>query len=554
MEYTYLMQPGSGFALLVSLCAKASLVLAAAMAVNAATKRVSASIRHLLLCAAILGMAILPLSSVVMPRWEALSIPAPAVTEIPTTPVPIGLAASTESTDIAASMSSTPDSQLSLPNSGWWRILLPVIYLLGAGAMASQIALTLLRTRRLQKTAGRSLDTDRRFTQLVSDAANRAQINHPVNVLISPGVSAPMVTGLFRPVILLPEGAVDWPTACLRSVLLHEMAHIKRRDYLTSALVGLSAIWQWFNPLTWMALKRCYIEREKACDDLVLATGVVDIDYATHLLTVSRSAASTGWLMTAALTTEYRTGFEHRVRDILDRSRSRSAVTAGKILLVGLLTALVVVPLASLAGKPEPVQLSAVTADEKQAILATLSNFYDALSDGEDFPAVCSAYLTADYFNRHELTMENRDPREWDAVRKNMTRGMKTAVHRKQTSPVTRIRARVTAIQRVDNKYEISQELNVVTSDSSNQDHYIVNELKYRIEMIRDGGSRKISRFDDGITVMRMDVNNPYGPIFLLWINKADSATTPAGPLVFKVFPAEYRSKGRVYTPISLDK
>lgn len=550
MEYAYLMQPGSGLALLVSLCVKASLVLAAAMAVNAATKRVSASIRHLLMCAALLGMAILPLSSVVMPRWEALSIPAPAVTELPTTLVSVGLTASTESTDGAASMSSTPDSQLSLPNSSWWRILLPVIYLLGAGAMASQIALTLLRTRRLQKTAGRSLDTDRRFTQLVSDAANRAQIDHPVNVLISPGVSAPMVTGLFRPVILLPEGAVDWPTACLRSVLLHEMAHIKRRDYLTSALVGLSAIWQWFNPLTWMALKRCYIEREKACDDLVLATGVVDIDYATHLLTVSRSAASTGWLMPAALTTEYRTGFEHRVRDILDRSRSRSAVTAGKILLVGLLTALVVVPLASLAGKPEPIRLVSVTTVQKDAVLARLRGLFDALSDGEDYGAVRSEYLSTGYFDPSNLTMENRERSEWDTIRKRMIATM----HDRQVLFHPALTARVKAISSENGMYNLSLLVDVFNDADPDSGVAFVSNLETSIRMVEENGKLKIARFDGGLSLMRMDIINPYGPIFLIWMNDMGNAITPYGPFIIKIFPKSIRQENTYTLYLELEE
>ena len=172
-------------------------------------------------------------------------------------------------------------------------------------------------------------------------------IERPVTFLSGDEDAMPMACGLVRARVLLPAEADDWPVERQRVVLLHELAHVKRRDCLTQMLAHLACATYWFNPLVWLAARRLRAERERACDDLVLAAGTRGSDYADHLLDIARSLRSGAWPTWSAVTMAHRSQLEGRLMAILDpalprRSPTRRSVTA--------FAAVAIVSIVSLAG------------------------------------------------------------------------------------------------------------------------------------------------------------------------------------------------------------
>jgi beta-lactamase regulating signal transducer with metallopeptidase domain len=110
-----------------------------------------------------------------------------------------------------------------------------------------------------------------------------------VRVVETDAAGVPMTWGFIRPVLLLPRGAGQWPAGRLRLVLLHELAHIERHDWLAQVLAEAACALYWFHPLVWGAARRLRIESERACDDRVLAAGVAPAEYARQLLEIARA-------------------------------------------------------------------------------------------------------------------------------------------------------------------------------------------------------------------------------------------------------------------------
>ncbi len=110
-----------------------------------------------------------------------------------------------------------------------------------------------------------------------------------VEVRLSQGRVEPGVVGLFHPVLLLPDGIVEWLTPPqLDAVLTHELCHIRRRDNLCASIHMIVEAVFWFHPLVWWIGARLVEERERACDEEVLSLGSQPRVYADAILNVCK--------------------------------------------------------------------------------------------------------------------------------------------------------------------------------------------------------------------------------------------------------------------------
>lgn len=165
---------------------------------------------------------------------------------------------------------------------GWLAV---TIWLVGAVAGTGVLLVGLARLRWLRASSNRLMDG--RWHRLCTELARSCGLKRGVDLLLGPpGLVA--TWGWRRPAVLLPASALGWPAERMRVVLLHELAHVRRGDWmLLMAAEALRCIW-WFNPLVWMVRGRLRRESEHAADDLVLAQGVAPTTCATHLVEVAR--------------------------------------------------------------------------------------------------------------------------------------------------------------------------------------------------------------------------------------------------------------------------
>ena len=111
-----------------------------------------------------------------------------------------------------------------------------------------------------------------------------ANFKHFKYVKLATGIASPVVTGLFKPMILLPLSySILWPPDQLQSLLLHEWEHIKRKDHITLVIQQWSSIFFFYHPLVWWLNKLIHQEREFAVDRAVLKKGTNKWIYAKAL-------------------------------------------------------------------------------------------------------------------------------------------------------------------------------------------------------------------------------------------------------------------------------
>jgi beta-lactamase regulating signal transducer with metallopeptidase domain len=328
---------GFDVAFALELALKATVILGLAGLVTALIPRASAATRHLVWTLAVLCLGALPFLSLLLPAWqvpvavgvsrfaadEALHVadanawPAARVEVQPVAPtLPARSAVPGPEVEVARAMSSP---------ARWGRVDAVVLLIFGWAGGAAFLLLRLVLgwvgVRRLAREA--EPVSGEEWLSLAKDAAWLLDLDQPVRLLRSSHVKMPMTWGTLRPVVLLPVEAVDWSAERRRVVLLHELAHVVRRDCLTQTLADLACAFYWVHPLTWVAARRLRAERERACDDRVLAAGERAPAYAGHLLEVARAYRAPGRAGAAAISMARPSQLEGRLLAVLDGGRRR---------------------------------------------------------------------------------------------------------------------------------------------------------------------------------------------------------------------------------------
>lgn len=183
-----------------------------------------------------------------------------------------------------------PDSLGEIDNGNWLFKFYPIVAFLYLVLLIIPLKRLIKNYRYVQalRTYGLTkIDIDKRL--FVDRIAAQLGISKKVKLWISEFVVSPATIGYLKPVILIPAAAVTNLTPQqLESILLHELAHIRRNDYLINLIINFIRAILYFNPFVKAFVRIVEKERERSCDEMVLQFQYSSKDYATALLTLEK--------------------------------------------------------------------------------------------------------------------------------------------------------------------------------------------------------------------------------------------------------------------------
>jgi|GEM_PF-6800644 len=379
-------------AILFDMAIKGTVLLLFAGLVTLLLSRRSAAHRHAVWTAAMIGVVLLPIVSALVPGrpWRVLpalndrssaavtNVQAPAANAVAVSPPSDGATepegrAPISSPDVESSAqedetaaapdppndAQTKDSTIATPAQstdtptlanapsknaattfqrklGFSSVIL-FIWTAGAGLCLLALCIDLLAikwmaARAVQITRGPWMETFDRVRQGIALP--------PIMLLERAGSGMPLACGIIAPTLVLPGEAHAWPAQRRQAVLAHELAHVNRRDCATQLLARVACAIHWFNPLAWYAARRMRMERERACDDLVIGSAdggrrgatvasqpdATAAEYASHLLEVARSLRTARLGALAGVAMARPSQLEGRLLAVLDQQRDHRPV------------------------------------------------------------------------------------------------------------------------------------------------------------------------------------------------------------------------------------
>ena len=359
---------------------KALVILVVACAAQWLWRRGSAAAQHLVWSLVLCGVLALPVLMFALPEWRVTPAWWPSSSHQVTTSV----AAKTTVERAPEAILTAPffhplafepvvmpvasQGLVTSPSSWRWPQTLLLLWCVGALLILARTLIGIARAWWLAD--GATTVNDWSWALVIDEVSTQLRLRRQVEVRISGQISMPFAYGVWRTIILLPAEAERWPIEWRRIVLLHELAHARRRDCLTQMLAQLACALYWFNPLVWLAARRLRLTREMACDDEVLAAGTRASDYASYLVEVAKAVKA------SSFTSPVMVGMgcsqlERRVRAILHPDLKRQRLSYTAIAAAVVLVASVVAPLSALSWKAQAATYTATLTPQTLPVLTT---------------------------------------------------------------------------------------------------------------------------------------------------------------------------------------
>jgi GWxTD domain-containing protein len=259
-----------GWTLVHTLWEGAAVALALALVLSAAR---TSRARYAAACVAMLGLA--------ASFGVTLYLLAPSATSLGAAvrPIPVRAVPATGGLPFAAARAWDPAGLLPWLAPCW----LAGVVLFQLRCLAAWIAAVRLRRRGV-------CGADARWVENLSRLQARLRMTKHVALLESCFAEVPVVIGHLRPVILMPVGLLtQLPAGQIEAILLHELAHIRRADYLVNLLQTVAEGLVFYHPAVWWISGVIRSERENCCDDVVVSTSGNAHEYASALAALAEN-------------------------------------------------------------------------------------------------------------------------------------------------------------------------------------------------------------------------------------------------------------------------
>lgn len=294
-----------GFDLICEYLIKSTLVLGCSLFLVYVLRKKSASHRHFILAFSLISLMLLPLLSSFNAGWETKLVPARFKNGVNSDITKEWIksnrifhqdkntfffpAAKSSSPSTAENSSAENEAYFSANLFRKNNLISPIIsmlWMIGLWFLLLRIIVGFIGAFKLTRN-GEEI-TKFPLLQILQQIRKVISIKRKVQLLSNKQILVPITWGVIKPVVILPEESRKWTESQYSSVLFHELSHIKRGDFIIKLIARFSCALFWFNPLIWMTYKLMKKEQEKACDELVLNSGIKPSTYAENLLSIKQ--------------------------------------------------------------------------------------------------------------------------------------------------------------------------------------------------------------------------------------------------------------------------
>jgi bla regulator protein blaR1 len=274
----------------------------------------SSNARYALACAALAAMMILPAATFVRAARRAPQAQLHAA-------IGEAFAAAPAVAPDANTAAAGATSRVAVPPA--WREWLLGIWLAGVAALSLRFIAGCAGVARLARRV--SEETDATVSAAFSRLRRRLGVSASVRLMRSAAIEVPAAFGVLKPIVLLPVAALTGLDARqVEALLAHELAHVKRHDYLVNLVQSVTETLLFYHPAVWWVSGRVRVERENACDDLAVAVTGDARMYARALVGLEELRAGSRRLAVAATGGKLR----GRVARLFPASSSSSMLSA----------------------------------------------------------------------------------------------------------------------------------------------------------------------------------------------------------------------------------